>query len=98
MPDAVLGRRRDVVPERQVFGQILDFGAIAGLGVPGPRVDCLDVVGVARGSRELEAGSRGNRIAQGLEAVQAQIVPAALHVGGGERHAERLAQDGRSLK
>ncbi len=56
-PDAVLGRRRDVVPERQVFGQILDFGAIAGLGLPGPLVDCLDVEGVARGPRELEAGS-----------------------------------------
>ena len=34
--DAVLGRRGDVAPERQIFGQVLDLGAVAGLGVLAP--------------------------------------------------------------
>ncbi len=42
--DAVLGAGRDVVPERQVFRQILDFGAVTGVGRLTPGLDQLDVM------------------------------------------------------
>ena len=40
----------------------------------------------------LVAGADGRALAERLEAVQAEVVAAPLHAGGGERDAERLAQ------
>ena len=83
--DTVLGGRGDVVPERQVLGQVLDFGAIAGFGVCQPPFEDADVMGLVPRS------DRG-RLAKGLEAMEAQVVSAALHAGRGERHAERVPE------
>ena len=41
--DAVLGRRGDVVPEGQILGQILDLGAVAGLGFRHPALEDADM-------------------------------------------------------
>ncbi len=90
-PDAVLARRGDVGPERQVLGQVFHFGAVARLGVARPLVDQLDDAGV------LARVDRG-ALLQRVEAVEAQVVPASFHIGRGERHAKRLAQDGEILE
>ena len=66
--------------QRRRFRQVLELGAVAGVGGLRPRGDPLQIVA----SRRSAAGL--------LQPVQAQIVRPALHVGGGERHAERLLQ------
>ena len=85
--DAVLRRRRDVVPERQVVGQVLDLGPVPGRGPAGPLGELAE--DAAFGQRQQRAGRfRARR----LEAVQAEVVAAPLHVRGAEVDAERLPQ------
>ena len=86
---AGLGGGRDLVPQRQVLGQIGQLGAIAGLGLRHPALDDRQedrVVGSEAPALHLLAA-----VVLG-EPVQAQVVGPALHAGGGEGHAERLAQ------
>ena len=78
-----LRRRRHFVPERQILRQILELRAIAGVGPPRPLAD----------DRQKHVVHRGPAVfVQLIEAMQAEIVRAPLHVGGGERHVERFAQ------
>ena len=50
--EAVFGGRRDVVPERQVLRQILELGAVAGLGLAAPLVDDADEQRLVLGAAE----------------------------------------------
>ena len=70
-------------PERQIFGQVLELGAIAGLRTAGPLPDDREEHPVVRGA---------GRLVQPIQAMQAQVVRAPLHAGRGERHAEGIAQ------
>jgi hypothetical protein len=90
-PDAVVGRRRNLVPERQVFRKVFDFRAIARLGLVRPLLEDPDVDGF------VERADRGT-LAEGLESVEAEIVAAALHAGRLERDAERLLEDRQILE
>jgi hypothetical protein len=90
-PDAVLGAGGDLLPEGQVLRQVLDLRAVACLGLAAPRVDDPDV-------RRLLARSDRGTVPEGLEAVQAEIVAAPLHVGRPERDAQRVAQDRQVLE
>ena len=100
--DAVLGRRGDLLPERQVLRQVLDLRAVAGLGLAAPLVDDADVQRLVldRGrNRCRPGGSRSRRpVTERVESMQAEIVAAPFHVGRGERDAERLAQDRQVLE
>jgi hypothetical protein len=80
-----VGGRRDLVPEGEVLRQILELGAVAGFGALRPLADDRQK-DVVRGERVLGA------LRQPIELVQAEVVGAPLHVGGGERDAERVAQ------
>ena len=119
--DAGFDGGRDLIPERQIFRQVFQLGAVAGVGARGPFADDRQKDRV--GHRRRPVASRPGRTdadppgvcpgrapsfaatakrpavdrrlrftGQLIEAVQAQVVGAALHVGGGERHAERRAQ------
>ena len=86
VPRQVSAVADDLAPERQVLGQILELGAIAGLGA----ADHSRMIG-----RKTSCAHRAVRravVAELIEAMQAQVVRAPLHAGGGERHAERVAQ------
>ncbi len=76
-------RRRDLVPEREVFRQVPQLGAVADLGPRRPFPDHRQEHVVHRG-----AGA----VLQLIQLVQAQIVRAPLHAGRRERNAQRLAQ------
>jgi hypothetical protein len=92
--DAVLTGRSNVFPEREILRQILQFGAIAGLGLRSPLVDQPNIDGfIARESQRL----RGASLLEGFEPVKAQVISSTLHVGRRERNAKRLAQDGQVL-
>ena len=69
------------MPERRVFLEAAQFGAIAGVGDAAPLVDRRD-----------EVHRRGGMRAQLIEAMQAEIVRAPFHAGRAERHAERRSQ------
>ena len=86
--EAVLGRRRDVAPERQIVRQLVDLRAIAGVGVLRPLLDQREV---NRDSPRLAHAAPLPSL-ELFEAMQAQIVAAPLHVGRGERHAERARE------
>ncbi len=77
--EAGFRRGGDFAPERQIFGQVLELGAIAGLGAAGPLPDHRKEDPVVRGA---------GRVVQPIQAMQAQVVRAPLHAGRGERHAE----------
>ena len=83
--EAGLRRRRDLVPEGKIFGQILELGAIAGLGP----ADHSRMIGR---KTSCAAGTLTAPSVSVTELVQAEVVRAPLHVGRGERDAERLAQ------
>ena len=77
------------MPEREVLGQILQLGAVAGVGARGPLAD----------DRQEDVVDRGaDAVRQLIELVDAQIVRAPFHVGRGERDPERLAQRGNVLE
>ena len=84
--DAVLRRRREVVPERQVVGQVLDLGPVPGGGPFDPPGELVE--DAAFGQRQRAGRFRARR----LEAVQAEVVAAPLHVRGAEVDAERFPQ------
>ena len=97
-PHTVLGCRRDVVPERQVFGEVLDLGAVASLGRLGPLVDHAQVVDVAVGvARTRARGLKAGR-AQRVKSMQAEVVPTPLHVGRGKRDSKAVAQNRKILE
>ena len=79
--EAGFRQRRHVVPQRRVFLDLADLGAVAGLGAAPPLVDRRD-----------EVHRRGRMRAQLIETMQAQVVGPALHVGRGEGHPKRGAQ------
>ena len=83
--DAVLRAGRDLTPEGEVVGQVFDLRAVAGLGLPGPFGDVLDIPLVGGGAEE------GVIRPVGVEPVETEVVSPALHVGGGEVHPQRLA-------
>ena len=87
--EAGVGGRRDVVPEREVLRQILQLGAIAGLGARRPLAD---------DRQEDVVDRRAGAVGELIELVEAQVVRAPLHVGRGERDAERVAQRGNVLE
>jgi hypothetical protein len=82
---ARIGRRRDFVPEGDVLGQILELGAVAGLGAARPLAD-------DRKKDVVHAGQVLGAVGQPFELVQAEVVRAPFHVGRGERNPERVAQ------
>ena len=83
--EAGLGGCGDLVPEGQVLREVLQLGAIAGLGARRPLFDDRkkDVMNYRRA---------GRAASQLIHPVQAEIVRAALHVGRGERDPERVTQ------
>ena len=83
--DAVFRCCGDLSPERQVLGQVCDLGAIAGLRPLRPFVDD-GKKNLRRGLAEQLERACFRALAERFEPVQAQVVAAALHVGGGERH------------
>ena len=90
--DAVLGRRGDILPEREILGQILDLCPVAGLGPAAPLVDDADeqrlVLGPAETAVHLaEAGVR-RPVTVRVESMQAEVVATPFHVRRGERNAE----------
>ena len=95
---AGLGARRDVVPERQIFGQIVDLGAISRFRPGGPFVDDREehprVVGGGKSRQGAGHPSAFELIVERGIPVQAQIVPAALHARRLERDAERPFEHG----
>ncbi len=83
--EAVLRGGRDVVPERQVLRQVGQLGAVARLGARRPVLD--------EGHRDARlVVARPIVEAHQLEAVQAQVVAAALHARGRERAQRTLQQ------
>jgi hypothetical protein len=89
--EAGISRCRNLVPEGDVLGQILEFGAIARLGAHRPLADHRqeDVVRGRPGDHTLR---------EVTELVEAEVVRAALHVGRGERDPKRFAQRGNVLE
>ena len=96
--DTVLRAGGDLLPEGQILGQVLDFGAVAGLRVRQPSFDHAQMVGVVRARHERREGGLGTLLPERVEAMEAQIVAAPLHVGRLEVHAERLAEHGQILE
>ena len=80
---ARVGGRRDLVPERQILGQIAQLRAIADLGPGGPLADDRQKHIVDR---------RTGAVVELIELVQAHVVRATLHARGGEGNAEGVAQ------
>ena len=91
-PDAVFRGGRKVVPDGQVVRQVLDFRAVARLGLLGPLGDSVEHVAV-RGGKQSDLRFRPRR----LETVEAKVVAASLHVGGVEGDAQRILQCGQVL-
>ena len=87
--EAGVRRGRDLVPERQILGQILELRAIAGIGPRRPLAD---------DRQEDVVDRRPDAVGQLIELVHAQVVRAALHVRRGERDPERVAQRGNVLE
>ena len=89
--DAALGRGREIGPDRQVLGQVLEFRAVAGLRPLRP---------VADGRHRVRVGERHRHrvLAELIEAVQAEVVAPPLHVGRLERDAERRLQEREVLR
>ena len=90
---AILGRGGDLAPERQIFRQVVDFGAIAGVGVRGPRFDDRQEHLRGRLAEQPHVPGAFRRGAERFEPMETEVVPPALHVGGRERQAERLPED-----
>ncbi len=87
--EALLARRGHVGPKRQVIRQVVDFCAIARLGVARPLRDALEPGAIGR-------RQTGGRLAQPLQPVKAEIVGAPLHVCGAHVVSER-APKGRQV-
>ena len=83
--EALLARRRELGPERQVVRQVFDLGAIAGLRRRQPTRR-------SGASAPIVLRQRRERLDQPFEAMQAEVVRAALHVGGADRVPERARQ------
>ena len=82
---AGLGGGGDLRPERQVVGQLVDLGAIPGLGDLGPGVDQREV-------HAIDVGAQRRRFLEDLVALQAEVVAAALHARGRERHRQHAGE------
>ena len=78
---ALLGRRGDLAPERQVVRQVLDLAAVARRRGAGPLRDRLEPLAIGR-------RQSGLRFAQAIEPVPAEVVGAALHVGRLDRRGQ----------
>ena len=65
--DAVLRCGRDLTPEREVVWQVFDLRAVAGLGLPGPFGDVLDIPFVG-------GGAEGVTGPVGVEPVETEVV------------------------
>jgi hypothetical protein len=78
---AGVGGGGDLVPERQVLGQVAELGAVAGLGPCLPLFD--------HRQQERIGGGAGAVL---VEPVQAQVIRPALHQRRSELHAERVLQ------
>ncbi len=94
--ETVFGAGGDVGPPRQFLGQLLDLGAVARFRDRGPAFDQRED-DVALGI-EPSGSVSGGGLAQGLEAMQAEIIAAALHIRGREVHVERFAEDWQILE
>ena len=81
--EAGLGGRRHLVPEREIFRQVFELGAVAGLRSLRP---------LAHDGQEHAARGPIGILAQLTEPMKAQIICAAFHACSGERHAKRIAQ------
>ena len=82
---AGLGGGGDLRPERQVVGQLVDLGAVPGLGDLGPGVDQREV-------HAIDVGAQRRRFLEDLVALQAEVVAAALHARGRERHRQHAGE------
>ncbi len=79
---------RDLLPQRKVFGQVAQLGAVAGCRGPGPVLNHREE---DRSFGRFEE-SAGFRRFKRLKAMEAQVVRAAFHQRRRERDAQRLAQ------
>ena len=87
--EARFGGRRDFAPERKILRQIVELRPVTGLGSPRPFAD----------DRQKDVSTDwGGSLVELIEAMQAQIVRAPLHVGRREGDAERVAQCGDVLE
>ncbi len=94
--ETVFGAGGDVGPPRQLLRQVLDLGTVARFRDRGPAFDQRED-DVALGI-EPSGSVSGGGLAQSLEAMQAEIVAAALHIRCREVHAERFAEDWQILE
>src|SRR5437763_5512082 len=89
--EARLGGRRYIVPERKIFGQIFELGAIAGVGPSRPVANDRQKHVLTHSAVAQQAGAVVGEL---VEPMETEIVRAPFHTGGGEWNAERTAENG----
>ena len=86
LADAVLAGGGDLPPEIHGVGQVRDLRPVAGLGLGGPVLDCLE-------EGHLVGAAKGPALRKGLVAKKAQVVGPPLHDRHRQVPAEGLGQE-----